>query len=806
MNESEARRRIKCAAVLGSGVMGAQIAALFANQGIPCFLFDLKGSQGGDDLSVQGLKKLAQLDPSPVYGEAMFSLLTPLNYEDHSVKLRESDWIIEAISENLEIKKQVWTSISEHIRDDAIISTNTSGLSVASIAQSLPERLKGRFLGTHFFNPPRYLKLLELIPIDETTSEVIDSIKGFSELILGKGIVISKDVPNFVGNRIGCYGVLSTMRSMAEFGLDVAAVDAITGTPMGRPRSATFRTLDMVGLDVFLDVCRNVTENISDSEERTAFEPPSFITEMVNRGWLGQKSGQGFYKRIISESGDSEILMLDIEEMNYIPRRRYSSTVLSSIQNEEDALKRISTFISSDDPASQFARKTLLDTLNYASTKIGELTDNTINIDNAIKWGFGWDIGPFEIWDHLGLKETASAIRSEGFKLAPLIIEHIARGKNFYSESHGKFTVLSQSGYEEIQAEESTQLLEAVRQNILPVVFRNGGASIIDLGDGVAMLDFHSPRQAIGPDMLSATWKAAELVPKDFRGLVLSSHVETQFCVGANLMLVGLAAQDGDWEEIDQIIRNFQNGLLALKRMPIPQVSAPFGFTLGGGAELFLSADRTVAAAETYMGLVEVGAGLIPAGGGCKELLIRYLGGLPGGLERFAPRRRGGPSDVGVEVNPEALVAEVFLLIGLAQTSRSAVEGRRLGFLRESDQIVPNRSHLLARAKEAVITIDAAGYSPPPPAQIPVLGPGTRSLLELAVQTMRWGEFASEHDQKIAGKLANVLTGGSARPGTTASEEHFLDLEREAFASLCGEPKTLERMQALLTTGRPLRN
>lgn len=806
MNESEARRRITSAAVLGAGTMGAQIAALFANQGIPCLLFDLKDRDGGDDLSSLGLARLSQIEPSPIYDGTVLEYLTPLNYEDHSTRLTEADWVIEAVAEDLGIKCEVWSSMAEHVREDAIVSTNTSGIPVASIARSLPESLRSRFLGTHFFNPPRYLRLLELIQTKETDPHVVHVIKEFSELVLGKGTIFANDVPNFVGNRIGCYAVLSAIRHMEEFGLDFAAVDAITGTPMGRPRSATFRTLDLVGLDVFLSVCRNVTENVSNAAEKAAFEPPSLVVEMVKKGWHGQKSGQGFYKKIKSDSGKSEILTLDTDSMEYIPRQRYQPVVLQSIQNEENPLKRINTLISSDEPAGRFARKVLIDTLNYAGGKIGELADDAASIDKAVKWGFGWDVGLFELWDSLGTTKVVSAIQDEGLNLSSLVNQHLSRGNNFYVESGSSLSALSRSGFVAVETDEGSLLLESVRRDALPVVFRNNGASIVDLGDGVAMLDFHSPKQAIGSDMLSAIWKASELVPQDFRGLVLSSKEESHFCVGANLMLVALAAQNGEWGKIDQIVRSFQNGLLALKRMPFPQVSAPFGFTLGGGAELFLSADRTVAAAETYMGLVEVGAGLIPSGGGCKELLIRYLEALPGGLKRFAPKQRMGLSAVGIEVNPEAMVADVFQIIGLARASGNAMEGKRLGFLRESDQIVPNRNHLLSRAKKAVISIDGAGYSPPQPAEIPVLGTGTRSLLEMAAQTMRWGGFTSEHDHKIAKKLAYILTGGSARTGTTGSEEHFLELEREAFVSLCGEPKTLERIQTILRTGSPLRN
>lgn len=782
--------------------MGAQIAGLLASNGIPCELLDL-ASEGEPSRLAEGAKRrLATLKPPPLYDLRALEMIRAGNFTDDLPRLAEADWVIEAVVERLDIKRELWARVAPHLRPDVIASTNTSGISVASIAEALPPELRPRFLGTHFFNPPRYLRLLEIIPTPETDAGVVEAIRRFGEDVLGKGVVIANDTPSFVANRIGVYGLMATLEAMQEFGLGPDEVDEVTGPAMGRPPSATFRTLDLVGLDVLMDVCGHLSSVISDASEQAAFEVPSLIHELVQRGWTGEKAGQGFYRRIEAE-GATEILALDAATFEYRPRRRLEAASLAAVRDLEDAGERARTLLEADDAAGRFAWRVLSRGLAYAAWKVGEVTDDIAGIDRAMRWGFRWELGPFELWDALGVAKTAERMRADGLSLPGWVNKLAGRDGLFYRhEVDRSLQATPQSTYVTITEGRRTISLRQLRAIGRPVLQRPG-ATLYDLGDDVAFLDFHSPKQAIGPDMLALLDVLAQEERPWFRGLVMGSHVQPNFCVGANLFLILLSAQDGDWEEIDATVRRFQQSLLGLKRLPVPVVTAPYGLTLGGGAELVLSADRVTAAVESYVGLVEVGAGLIPAGGGAKEMLLRATEGLGDGL--------GGHGKGALPLylpgkDPSPALLGLFETIGAAKVSGSAPHARELGFLRAADVVVPNVDQLLYVAKQTVLAMDAQGYRPPAPAKVPVLGAGSRAIMELAAQHMVWGGYASEHDLKIARKLAYVLTGGGRPAGSTADEEYFLDLERDAFLSLVGEPKTQARMQHLLRTGKPLRN
>jgi len=798
------RERVRRVAVLGAGTMGAQIAALLASYGVACDLLDLPTPGKPNRIADEARRRLAALRPTPFFSAGALELIRTGNLADDLPRLREADWVIEAVVEKLDVKRQLWAQAAAHVRPDALLSTNTSGIPVARIAEALPPELRRRFLGTHFFNPPRYLRLLEVIPTPDTDAEAVNVLSGFAEHVLGKGVVIAHDVPNFIANRIGAYGLTVTLRAMRESGLQPDEVDSVTGPAMARPSSATFRTLDMVGLDVFADVCDNTRGYVREAWEQKAFELPDYIRAMLSRKWLGDKAGQGFYKRV-EAPGEAQVLVVQPDMLEYRPRRRLQAPSLLSVRDIEDAGERLRVLLAAEDVAGKFAWRTLSQVLAYAALKVGEVADDIASIDRAMRWGFGWELGPFEAWDALGVARTVRRMRADGLTLPRWVTELAERDGAFYRhEAARSVQATPASGYVAVPESARTVSLARLRATGRPVAHRPG-ASLYDLGDGVAFLDFHSPKQSIGPDMVAMMEEAAQRVTQDFRGLVLGSHVQPNFCLGANLMLILLSAQEGEWEEIDGITRRFQQALLRLKRLPAPVVTAPYGMALGGGAELALSAHRVVAASETYIGLVEVGAGVVPAGGGCKEMLIRALEGLPGGLEAFAARR-GGPPPIFPEADPVPALARVFETIGQAKVSGSAAEAHGMGFLRASDVTVPNMDHLTYVAKQTVLELDAQGFIAPEPRRLPVLGAGPRALLDLAARHLVWGGYASEHDLKVVRKLAYVLTGGDRPTGSMADEEYFLDLEREAFLSLCGEAKTQARMQHLLEKSRPLRN
>ncbi len=773
-------RTIRRAAVLGAGIMGAQIAAHLANAGIPVYLLDivpanLAPGEPRNKLATAALERLRKLRPAPLMHAEVLSLITPGNLEDHLPWLADTDWVIEAVTENMAVKQELWTRVGGVARPGTILSSNTSGLSCSGQASVLPPEHRRHFLGTHFFNPPRYLKLLEIIPTPETDPAVTAAITDFSERFLGKGVVVCNDTPNFIANRIGTYGMAVTLQVMAAMGLGADEVDAITGPAMGRPKSATFRTLDVVGLDTFAHVARNTAAVTTDPAEKALMEIPGYIEEMVRRGWIGDKAGQGFFKKVKGADGSGKILSLNLQTLEYGPRTRAVFPSLEQVKNIRDRGERLRTLVGARDVAGQFAWQVLSRVLAFCAGKAQDIANGDVNaIDRAMRWGFNWDIGPFETWNALGVADTVARMEADGLAVPDWVrsVERFAIDRS--QEQPLSFTVLKA---------EPTRVLKA-----------SPGATLVDLGDEVLGLEFHSPKQAIGQDYVTMARSAAEEVRRNWRGLVISASAPN-FCVGANLMLMLMEAQDENWGDIDRMAREFQGMGMMLKYLERPVVAAPYGMTLGGGAEVAMHSARTVAAAESYIGLVEVGVGLLPGGGGCKEMAVRMAQMLP-------------PGDTQIPNRPELIsfIGRAFEGIAMAKVATSAAEARELGYLRLTDKIVMNRDHLLAHAKQTVLGLDRAGYVAPRPAHVPVAGPDGRAVLELAAYTLKNSGYATEHDLYIAKKVAYILTGGPLPAGTLVPEQYFLDLEREAFLHLCGHPRTQARMLHMLQKGKPLRN
>lgn len=804
---------IRKVVVLGAGLMGSQIAAHLANVGIPSLLLDIVPRELTPDEAKKGLtlesravrnrfangalQRLASLKPSPVYTKDVLELITPGNFEDDLAKVADADWVVEAIVENLAIKQDLWKRVAAFHKPGTIVSSNTSGISIAGMIADTPESFRRHFLGTHFFNPPRYMKLLELIPTSETDPAITAYMQEFGERVLGKGVVLAKDTPNFIGNRIGTYGMMVTLEVMNQLGLRADEVDSLTGPVIGRPKSATFRTLDVVGLDTFAHVADNCKASISDTAEAEVFTVPAALREMVKRGWLGQKSGQGFFKK----EGD-QILTLDLETFEYVPRRKGQFPSLDAAKPMPELKDRLRALVYAEDKAGKFLWEVMKRTLVYSANKLGEIADDIAAIDNAMKWGYNWELGPFECWDAIGVAKSVARMEAEGVTL-PDWVKDAARTGGFYKqEPEATFYINKGGEYSSIAQNDRIININALRAQG-KVVKAKKGATLLDMGDGVLLLETHSPKTAIGNDIVYMMKQAAEELQKEeWRGLVIGAQTEN-FCVGANLMMILMESQDEEWDDVDMVVRQFQSACMNLKYAPKPVVAAPYGLTLGGGFEIAAGADMIVAAAETYMGLVEVGAGLIPGGGGNKEMLIRALEWLPssgGGLGGAAQMAAG----TGLDLQP--IVNKVFETIGLAKVGTSAVEARGYGYLKKTDRVVVNKDHQLYEAKQAVLEMDRAGYKAPLPARIPVAGPEGRAVLELGLYNMRLSGWASEYDCHIGTKLAYVLTGGKVPAGTYVTEQYLLDIEREAFLSLCGEKKSQDRMQYILKTGKPLRN
>ncbi|UNK18708.1 3-hydroxyacyl-CoA dehydrogenase NAD-binding domain-containing protein [Paenibacillus sp. N3/727] len=796
-------RTISKAAVIGSGVMGSGIAAHLANAGIPCLLLDMvpksltpeeeKAGLTLDDpkvrnrLAAKAVAGLPKASTAPLYSPDFANRITPGNTEDHLNLLKEVDWIIEVVTERLEIKKSILSLIEGVRKEGAIVSTNTSGISVNEMAEDCSEEFRRHFLGTHFFNPPRHMKLLEIIPGFDTDPEITAFMTEFCEKRLGKGVVLAKDTPNFISNRIGTYGLLVTLKEMIENGYTVEEVDAATGPVLGRPKSATFRTLDLVGIDTFVHVARNVYDSVPDGAEKNVFTVPEVMNELVTRGWTGEKGGQGFYKKMKGEQG-SKILSLNLSTMEYNPGAKISSASLEAAKAAKGSRKKIKAFLGTPDRYSELAWNVMKQVLVYSAEKLGEIADSIEDIDNAMKWGFNWELGPFETWDLIGLSKSVQRMEAEGLTVPTWVKDWIAAGnESFYQQKDGGLFHYFKGEYKGTWEKPEMTSLQALKsQN--RIIRSNTGANLIDIGDGVACLEFTSPNNAIGADILVMIQQSVDEVRANYRGLVVANEGRN-FCVGANLMLMLMEAQSGDWDEVDDIIRLFQGSMMKLKGLEKPVVAAPHRMTLGGGVEACLPADRVVFSSETYFGLVETGVGLIPAGGGCKEMALRISDSQP-----------DPESDLQPAIN------KIFETIAMAKTSTSGHDAIRMGYGRPTDTVVMNPDHRIYEAKQAVLAMDRAGYVPPQPGRARVVGRDGRAVLQMGALGLKQSGYISEHDHLIAKKLAHILSGGDVPAGTVVTEQHLLDLEREAFLSLLGEVKTQQRMQHMLAKGKPLRN
>ena len=808
--------QIKGVAVLGAGTMGARIAAHLANAGIHCWLLDVAPSEltpeekaRGSTLTdprvrnrivSAGLEAAKKARPAAFFTPATASRITIGNFEDNLAWCAQADWIIEAVAENLAIKRGLLQKVTAHRRPGTIVTTNTSGLPIRQIAQDFDDDFQRHWAGTHFFNPPRYMKLVELIPGPATSSEVLDALADFCDRRLGKGVVHAKDTPNFIANRIGTFSMLTSLSLMARFGMSIEEVDACTGPAIGWPKSATFRTADIVGLDVLTSVVRNIYENAPQDESRELYRVPALVEEMTRRGWLGEKSGRGFYQRV-KKGGDSEILALDPGAMDYRPRQKARFASLEMARTIDDSRARLQAILAPvlsgqpGDKAQQFLWALISETSLYAARRVPEIAGSIADVDRAMRWGFGWDLGPFEICDALGLEALTRRWTAEGREL-PLLFERLlaASRKSLYESSAGELSAFDPASGKAVKVPEppGVIILKSLKERSKEVA-RNSGASLIDLGDGVLCCEFHSKMNAIGDDITAMMQTGLNRLNTDFDALVIANQAPN-FSVGANLMLLLVAAQEQEWDDIHDAVRRFQNANLALKHAPKPVVVAPQGMALGGGCEICLHGARIQAAAEAYMGLVETGVGLIPGGGGSKEMIIRANEHAAGAesldlFHAFKP---------------------VFETLAMAKVSSSAEDARDLGFLRTADFISMNGDRLVADAKAAALALVREDYHPalvpPNEPSIRVLGEELLAGAKLAIHMMLRGEYISEYDAHVARKLANVLAGGPLTESQLVSEQYLLDLERETFVSLCGERKTQERIAHTLKTGKPLRN
>ena len=801
-------RGIRKVAVLGAGTMGARIAAHLANANVPVALLDIvppelrpeekaKGLTLTDQwvrnrFAQSGLEAAVKARPAAFFVPEGARLISAGNFEDNLAWVKDCDWIIEAVSEDRDIKQALLRKVQQYRAPGAIISSNTSGISIASIAEGFPEEFRRHWLGTHFFNPPRYMKLLEVIPTSDTLPEVVAGISRFGEIVLGKGVVLAKDSPNFIANRIGTFVTLNTLRLMQEGGYTIEEIDALTGPAVGLPKSATFRTLDIVGLDVMVHVIKNLHDSLPEDERRELFAVPRFMRQMMERKLLGDKTGGGFYRKL-KGGEDSEILTLDLETFEYRPRQKPRLPSLEMARNIEDTRERIRTLMQSPDRAGEFCRKSLPDTFHYAATRIPEISNGIVSVDNAMKWGFNWEIGVFETWDAVGVRGIVEGWTKAARPLPPLVEKLLASGKtSFYEKSEGVTRVfdLSCGRHCVLEDRPGVVLLPALKDRKREIK-KNTGASLIDLGDGVVCLEFHSKMNTIGEDTVQMIHTGLKALDEDFDAMVIGNQA-ANFCVGANLMMVLVSIQEQEWDDLDLAARAFQNANMALKYAPKPVVAAPFGMTLGGGAEISLHCARIRAAAETYMGLVEAGVGIIPAGGGTKEMLVRAMDAVP--------------SDDGAD--PFTYVKEVFTNIGMAKVSTSAEEARKLGYLTARDSISMNQDRQIADAKELALDLVKLGHRPGKPREdVLVLGQAAFAKMKLGLHLMRRAEYVSDHDVVVGTHLARILSGGGAFTSPQrVSEQYLLDLERQAFLSLCGQKKTQERMQYMLKKGKPLRN
>jgi 3-hydroxyacyl-CoA dehydrogenase len=766
---------IRKVAVLGAGTMGAQVAAHLAGSGLEVTLLDL---------AAPSLDTLRKLKPSPLHLPEDLSRIRPASFEEGWKAVADADWVFEVVVEDLEVKRGLLAKVAAAAKKTAIVATNTSGLGIAAMSEGLPAAFRRRFLGMHFFNPPRYLKLLELIPGPETDPAVIAEMEAFADRVLGKGVVRAKDTPNFIGNRIGSFGLGVALREMMAADLTIEDVDALTGPAIGRAKSATFRTADLAGVDVCLKVSENLYQAAAADPQREVFKLPPFVHEMVARRMLGDKTGGGFYRK-----EDGEIRTLDWKTLEYRERRKAKLPAVDQAMTIVDLGPRIARIMAAKDAAGVFLWRVLSETCFYAATLVGEIADDVASIDRAMEWGYGWGLGPFRLMDAVGVADMAARAQSEGRTVPPLVSALLASGrKRFYEREDGRLTAFGPSGVSPVADRPGILELKAVRERAGAIKKKNAGASLVDLGDGCGLVEFHSKMNALGADAISMLQQSVKDARAHFDALVIGNQGE-QFTVGANLMLVLLAVQEEEWDELDRMIRQFQGACMAVKTSEVPVVVAPFGLTLGGGTEISLHGARVRLSAETYMGLVEVGVGLVPAGGGTKEMVLR------------AHDRCAGVE--GADAFP--FLKRAFDLIAFAKVSTSGAEARRM-FLTPADSISPNPDRLLGDAKELALGLARAGYRPAVLRRdVPVSGRPALATFKMGIHNARRGNVISEHDGLVATKVASILCGGDREPGM-ADEQHFLDLEREAFLSLLGTRKTRDRIQHMLKEGKPLRN
>jgi 3-hydroxyacyl-CoA dehydrogenase len=800
-------KHIHKVAVLGAGTMGARIAAQFANAGVPSYLLDIvppdADGAARNKIAAAGLEAAKKSKPAAFMEPSLARLITIGNFDDDLKRLAEVDWIIEAVVENLDIKRALLRKVEAIRKPGTIVTTNTSGLPVGKIAEGFSDEFRRSWFGTHFFNPPRYMRLLEIIPTPDSDRALIDAVAWFCDVHLGKGIVLAKDTPNFIANRIGTFSVLNVMRLMQEMDLSIEEVDALTGQAVGWPRSATFRTIDLVGLDILGHVVANMADERSGSL-------PDFYRQMLERKWLGDKTKGGFYKKLKGAGDEDERLALDWKTLEYRPRQKPKFPALDMAKNVEQTGARVRMLLGleggapqKNDRAGAFLWAALSDLWNYAADRIPEISDSIVEIDRAMRLGFNWELGPFELWDAAGVEATVERMKKEDRKVAANVEQLLASGKKAWylddpkAASGREYFDFSTVGYKAVEVPSGFWSVEVAKKSN-GVVKKNSGASLVDLGDGVGCIEFHSKMNTIGSDivqLISQTLKAGG--PGDgFEAFVITNDA-TNFSVGANLMLLLMSIQEEEWDDVDLAIRSFQGMTQAIKFSPKPVVVAPFGLTLGGGTEISLHAPALQPHAELYMGLVEVGVGLLPGAGGCKEMLLRAVDSA----ESIRPGGRGESVEL-----MEAM-KKIFETIATAKVATSAHEARGLGFLRDSDNITMNRERVLSDAKSRALEMVRAGYEPPQPrTDIPAPGENILAALKMGVHLMRQGEYITEYEVKLASKIAEVLCGGNVTPGTPVSEQYILDLEREGFKSLCGEKKTQERIQHTLKTGKTLRN
>jgi len=781
------------AAVLGAGTMGSRIAAHLANAGLPVVLLDIPGAPP----SLDGLKKSK---PAALFDPSLASRITTGTFDKDLGLLAGCDWVIEAVTENLAIKQSLIETIAPHLKPDAILTTNTSGIPIASIASGMPENLRKRWFGTHFFNPPRYMRLVEIIATPETDPAAVEAIAHFADVRLGKEVVYARDTPNFIANRIGVFIMLEAVRLMQAENLTIEEVDVLTGTAIGWPRTGTFRLADLVGLDVLAHVASNFAKT-REASQGSQLALPQFFKQMLERRWLGDKTRQGFYKKQKDAEGKEVRLVLDWRTLEYQPASRPKLPSVEMAKSAERLQDRLPQLLGGDvnkDKAARFHWQLLTALWNYAADCLPEIAGDVASVDRAMRAGFNWEMGPFQLWDAAGVGGTVSRMKSAGQVSANVERLLAAGGNAWYRNGGAECFDLASAQYRPVAKAEGIARIANFRTGER-VVKRNPGASLVDLGDGVACLELHSKKNAIGEDivrMVTETLRPDSDAVRNFGAFVISGDADN-FSVGANLMQLLLSVQEGEWDDVDFAIRAFQRMTASIKFCPRPVVVAPFGFCFGGGAEMALHGVRRQVHAELYMGLVETGVGLLPGGGGCKEMTLRAV-------DYASAVREGGRSE-SVELM-EALRRN-FETVAMAKVSTSAVEARRLCLLSAGDGITMNRERLLTDAKERALDIAGSGYAAPlPRTDIPAPGENLLATLKLGVHLMRQGEYISDHDVKVANRVAHVLCGGAVTPGTPVSEQYLLDLEREAFLSLCGEPKTQERIAFTLKTGKPLRN